>query len=293
MNNNVSFNSYIDNCMNYDKQLIIYFDIDGTLINNNGDYKICINKINRLKKRGVLISIATGRSFVEANKIIEDIKPNFPCILSDGKVIFDYEKKYYMDCVFLPLNEYRNFRKAFDEEFYFVEEYENYYNVTSRKVSRMFAISLNKASEKIYINKNISGKPPISVYIASKKLLSYSKAENLIKSMDFKPNKIVIENYGNYWFKAVHKNIKKEHGYEKIIKNINHQKYQIGFFGDGLNDLEMMKRVDIKFIMGNAHNKLKNIRKGIILTESLSTSLNNLLSKYVENESEDTFEDSI
>lgn len=76
------------------KNLLLISDIDGTLIDEN--YQIPARNreaIEKLEKAGGGFAIATGRSWESVEKCIQGLPVNRPCVLANGGVIFDMEKR--------------------------------------------------------------------------------------------------------------------------------------------------------------------------------------------------------
>ena len=76
------------------KNLLLISDIDGTLIDEN--YQIPARNreaIEKLEKAGGGFAIATGRSWESVAQCIRGLPVNRPCVLANGGVIFDMEKR--------------------------------------------------------------------------------------------------------------------------------------------------------------------------------------------------------
>ena len=73
-------------------------DLDGTLLNKDqviSDYSK--KELNRLISTGVNFAIATARSPATVSDILDGIDIKTPVVLMNGVVIFDIEKKKYID----------------------------------------------------------------------------------------------------------------------------------------------------------------------------------------------------
>lgn len=69
---------------------IIFFDLDGTLLNSES--KIIdenISEINKIKNKGFLVSIATGRSLGMSINTIKQLSINVPVVLANGNFIYN------------------------------------------------------------------------------------------------------------------------------------------------------------------------------------------------------------
>ena len=71
--------------------ILLASDLDATLIAS--DYTIPkrnLEAIERFKEKGGRFTIASGRSMATARAFIDVIRPNAPCILGNGAVIYDF-----------------------------------------------------------------------------------------------------------------------------------------------------------------------------------------------------------
>lgn len=76
------------------QDILIVSDLDGTLIAD--DSKIPERNfaaIERFKAGGGKFAIATGRSMESGRNYISPAKPNAPCVLLNGAMLYDYEQK--------------------------------------------------------------------------------------------------------------------------------------------------------------------------------------------------------
>ena len=70
------------------KKTLIVSDVDGTILDNNGELDVeTRNIINKYIKYGSF-TIATGRSYTMACKILNGIKFDLPIITNDGACIY-------------------------------------------------------------------------------------------------------------------------------------------------------------------------------------------------------------
>ncbi len=65
--------------------LALYFDLDGTLLDQNSRLDpLTLDALDRLKREGLLVGIATGRMFHSAEPYIREVGCNAPIILFNG-----------------------------------------------------------------------------------------------------------------------------------------------------------------------------------------------------------------
>ena len=84
------------------KDYYLFSDIDGTLMTDQ--YEIPKNNLEAISyylSEGGNLALATGRGLNISRSIVEDVKPNMPCILSNGGVIYDFKTEELMFAAYL------------------------------------------------------------------------------------------------------------------------------------------------------------------------------------------------
>lgn len=67
-----------------------YFDLDGTLLDENREIpERALEKLERMKGRGVRVGVATGRMFASARPYVEALRSNAPLIIYNGARIVE------------------------------------------------------------------------------------------------------------------------------------------------------------------------------------------------------------
>ena len=94
-------------------ELTIFTDVDGTLVEPE-TFDISGRNLAAIKSfiaDGGRLAIATGRAEKWAYPLAEKIGVNFPCVLYNGGVIFDFEKNQRISAQYLPKAAYEYTRK--------------------------------------------------------------------------------------------------------------------------------------------------------------------------------------
>lgn len=223
-------------------------DVDGTLIGPNAKSttlasKKIIEAVNKVRKLGVVFTLATARSLDWVEGLINSLKLTSPIILDNGARIYDCEKNEYLFESYLPekkVKEVLSVLHKLSRTVYFVDDYNRFiYNpdkhMKFNKVIKIMILHVPpKRAEEIYqttaeipdvkVTKSISGENPTveSIHVTSK---TSTKGKALL-------------------FIAGYLNI-------KLSEFIG--------IGDSYNDLEFIKLCGLKVAMGNATPGLKAI----------------------------------
>ena len=69
-------------------------DLDGTLLGSDGKVsKECARIIYRHAKEGLLLSVATARTFMTAGTLVESLDLRAPAVLNNGVFLYDLKQK--------------------------------------------------------------------------------------------------------------------------------------------------------------------------------------------------------
>jgi len=92
------------------KKLIIYTDMDGTLLNHN-DYQMdaALPLLDQLEEEGTPVILNTSKTFAELNKITQSLTIKHPFIVENGSAIF-IPKGYF------PANKIKKLNYPFQQE---------------------------------------------------------------------------------------------------------------------------------------------------------------------------------
>lgn len=231
----------------------IFFDIDGTLVQyKNGQYQIpesTIKTIKRLKEKGHLVGIATGRQMSTALPICKML--DIDTMTSDG----GYGILYKGEILHIhPIEQ--------EKVIPFTKE------LLEKKIP--FAYMINPEINELYASTTMLAGKDITFFedipVISDENFDYTKhnvykiffecykgEENLIDCIDVRKIMRYFDSHLAYEPDDKYKGVK------EIVELDCGNIYDIIFFGDGLNDIPMFKQVPFSIAMGNAIDELKSI----------------------------------
>ncbi|MBU5468339.1 Cof-type HAD-IIB family hydrolase [Virgibacillus sp. MSJ-26] len=240
-------------------QKIIFFDIDGTLLNDQKELPNSTEQsIQRLKKDGHIVAIATGRApFIfkdlrEQLGISSYVSLNGQYVVLNGKVVYRN-----------PLN-----LPALNELVAFSEERNN-------PILYMSHADWRASGKRNAFVEDIIGslKVPYKVTFESSPYDAYENFQAVL-FCDAEEEELYKERFNQFNFIRWHEHSvdvlptggSKAEGIERLIKAADLKQENAYAFGDGLNDMEMLKYIPNSVAMGNALEPVKNVAKFVTKT---------------------------
>lgn len=244
---------------------LILFDVDGTLVNDNGEVGERTKQlIKDLKKLGVRFSFASGRLHSALVPIAEELKLYSPLISLDGSAIKSVEGKQFVYRSFIKQKHVKqaieysekylvNLALCHTEAIYFTEqnsvipqlmdkygalykEVESYDNLTDKTLEIVFASDNKRTVE--YIRDKFSFPFALGTSISFFKSQTH---ENIYY--------LEIRRSGSSKGKAMH----------RLLKYLKVREQNTAVLGDWYNDISMFQTKALKIAPANAIAELKKI----------------------------------
>lgn len=236
------------------QQSIIFFDIDGTLLNHDKELPSSTKEaIFKLKEEGHIVAIATGR----APFMFEDLRKELDIhtfVSYNGQyVVLNGEVLYTNPLHISSLEKLAEAALQNDHPVVFMDHEDMKANVPEHSY-------IKESIETLKINHFPTHDP------------NYYKGRELYQSLLFcqvGEEKQYEEMYDDFDFVRWHpvsvdilpKGGSKAKGIEKIVEKLGFSEEQQFAFGDGLNDIEMLTTVKNSVAMGNGEEQVKKVAK--------------------------------
>ncbi|HDX9576644.1 TPA: Cof-type HAD-IIB family hydrolase [Bacillus pseudomycoides] len=230
---------------------IVFFDIDGTLLDHNKEIpKSTKEAVRRLQEKGIHVAIATGRAPFMFGDIRKELNIHNYVSFNGQYVVFEDEVIYKNP---LHLDALHDFTKFSEQEGYplvYLNHKEMKATVTSHQYVKESFASLrmvHPAFEPSFFEER-------DIY----QTLVFCRAgeeEKFINDYE----KFHFIRWHDYSMDIIPMGGSKAKGIEKFIEKLGFMPEQVYAFGDGLNDLEMIETVGTGIAMGNGHEDLKKL----------------------------------
>lgn len=228
-----------------------FFDIDGTLLSHTMKKVPEGNReaVRLLREKGILVFIATGRHLLEIKYLpVSDIEVDGYLTLN-GQICMDSQENIlYSEPI--HAEDTKTLLTWFEEKKYSIQAvekermYVNFVNEKIRSAQKDISTPIPPVEE-------VNGEPiyQFVLYVDDEEI---EEVKAGLKHSD-------ITRWNQYGIDIGTKNLGKSAGIREMLKKLGLTKEEIIAFGDGENDMDMLKYAGIGVAMGNADEKVKAV----------------------------------
>ena len=243
---------------------LIVFDLDGTLLNSNGEIGVeSIRLVKELKKKGVRFTIASGRLHSAILQHAKTLDLKTPLITLDGSLIKSLDDKIIFES-YIPTKYVKralNLADLFMLKIALCHADAIYYNASGSLipdlVEKFGAKYVEVESFEAYLNNTLEivmvGEYKRTIKEVVRKL-SFPHAFGLDVSFYKSHRKGDI-----YFFEARKRGVSKGKGLIRLAKHLKLNIHEIAVLGDWYNDLQLFQTDALKIAMANAVIEIKNL----------------------------------
>lgn len=250
-------------------------DLDGTLLNSNQQIsEYSKEQLNKLIDQGVNFSIATARTPATVVDIVDGLKLKIPVVMMNGVMIYDVEKKKYIDIKSVDKNIAENVLDIFKKHnkdcfLYGIKDnhlWVHHKDFTCNMEETFYIERCNKplkSFKKVDDYYNVIQECDVINFIIFgelEKVKAVYDELNQIKGLTVDYYKDI---YGDgYFLDAYSSEASKANGIKHLSDYIKYNK--IISFGDNVNDIPMFNISDECYATENAVDKLKELATEVI-----------------------------
>ena len=269
-----------------DCKKMIVMDLDGTLLNENGKItEISKQYLTDLKEKGHIIAIATGRMLKSAC-IATDGAEFANYIVSDaGATVYKNDGKWVNIYINeMPKEDVKNILTFFDEKKFndiSVCNKDYIYKFVNRKFYNDEIIQYYNYKNGIEIIEKILQISHIAIGFNNNKFVEEYLEIFTSKFTNFDVH-IMQDSFKDVkWLEVSQKGVEKYNGISKIAQIENIENKNIIAFGDGLNDIDMLKKCGVGVAMKNALPEVKRVSKYIAKKTNIENGIVEFLKEYL------------
>lgn len=238
---------------------LIAIDMDGTLLNNHLEISPrVVQAINEVIKRGVKVTLCTGRMFASASQYADKLRINVPLITYNGALVKNSQTKEILYRRIVPLEEaFRVISKCrefgfqlniyVDDKLFVEKDTER-----ARGYAERVNVPLNVAGDFIEFLKEIGNGPIKMLAIGEEEELNLLRDQLKAEGAD-----LYITRSRYHFLEFLNKEATKGLGLKAVADTLGINKDNIMAIGDNENDLEMFKYARTAVVMKNARDDIK------------------------------------
>lgn len=247
----------------------VFFDLDGTLLNSHSQVDDSVAQaVHKLKENNYLPVISTGRAMSEIDAATETTGID-TYITLNGAFVQSQEKVIYQSNIAPEL-----ISQVIDQATEFDEA------ISMHAAQDTFLNTSNPLTEEFYQAVHLET-PPVDPDFYQKNdvpmIIVVSKGD--AKRYQDKFSKLKFYKTGPYSIDAVNDSVSKMSGIKHLLKSLDLADKPTYAFGDGNNDLAMIKMVDYGIAMGNGLDTVKDAAT-YVTTENVNGGIVNGLKHY-------------
>ncbi len=249
-------------------------DLDGTLLRSDERTSDFTNQtINALVAQGMLFSYATARSLITAKKVTKGLEAKIPLIIYNGAFVIDNETSEVLLANYFDTSVSDLLDRLFDEKIYPIV-----YAVIDGKEKFSFVPNLCTTGMTAFLDTrkgDIRTNPVSGLDELRKGRIFYitcidapEKLEPLFKTYKDRFHCVYQRDIytGDQWLEIMPASASKANAVTQLKQLLNCDK--VIAFGDGRNDIDLFEAADEGYAVSNAHEDLKAIASGIILSNN-------------------------
>lgn len=254
---------------------VIFFDIDGTLVHHNAGKKSIptsvIQQMNRLRKAGYLLFLASGRPYTFIGSAISNYLFDGYILCNGAHVEYQDKFLFHKPMVHSEMRSLLEKLKTVGCEYIIETKRESYLNPQYKGLHNFFiSCDINESLLLHDFNEEVVSQGALKLEVSAQGRIR-DEVESYIKgkfNYDCHGTENAFEIYSSEVTKAV--------GVKKVLEHFKIDTRNSYAFGDGLNDIEMLQEVGHGIAMGNAVPELKAVAKkvcGDVMEDGLAKAL--------------------
>lgn len=265
---------------------MIVVDLDGTLLNSERKVSnLTKNYLRKLKDKGYIITIATGRIYASVLKATDGAEFASYIISDTGSCVYDRDKS---SVVFSNYIDSEMVSKLFD---YYSDDC-CYIDVCDKNTIYKYSDEVENSNivktikDKDYIIENCKDISHMSISMKSNESV-INLYNSLVK--EFKELEVMImqDSFSERkWIEIVPKGISKYNRIRDLANYLNINNDEIMAFGDGLNDIDMLKNCGYSVALSNALPEVVEVAGDVTTFDNNNDGVINYLKGYLCDERE-------
>lgn len=243
------------------KKKMIALDLDGTLLNDKSQLtNYTIKTIQKIRKAGHVVIIATGRPYRMAHHLYQQLELDTPMINFNGSLIHIPEKKWEWEQDILIDKQYLLDFLKYKEQFqaiFIAGEYKNKFFITQDYLDEIYPslMGVEKITPDTLIKPDLITSDPHSILMHTRVENRYELAKEMRALFN---NELEINTWGGPLsiLETCAKGVTKASALTYLLNHYQMDATNLIAFGDEHNDIQMLQLAGTSYAMKNASDIL-------------------------------------
>lgn len=241
----------------------IFTDMDGTLLNSKG--QLSKDNAKAIRKANIPLTLVSARAPMEMMEVIETLKLQGPQVAFNGGLIFQMKNKTIqpLHVNIIPKRTVQQLLTTIRQSFPKVSL--SYYDISHWYCDKIdkgirFEYELTQQAPTLITDANrflLGQENTFKLMMVSFEEIEIQTLEKMLHSLNL--TTISIQRSGKFYLEITSKHAQKSKGIHYILKRENLAKTETAAFGDGHNDIPMLKTVGYPIVMENASDEIKSL----------------------------------
>lgn len=245
---------------------LIFFDLDGTLINSRHELNRADQEaILKLHKKGVIISIATGRPLFACKHAIQAVNADGIGVFFSGALVCSPDQKTVLTKKTLQPAKILALLEVLESHSFYVELYDssNYYIAAAHPMAELHSQYLGLAPEVACLTEIVGTHEILKLVVVANNALEYSKLSAILNAFDSLHVAVGYgaANPGLSFFNLTTSTASRQSCFEIILKHYALPPAAVMAFGDGESDIPFLSLAGYGVAMGNASAQVQSQAK--------------------------------
>jgi len=256
-------NSQIDRLNNF-KPALIFFDIDGTLLDTQGNYSSLLKQeLERLSNKGVKLAIASGRPAIAAQFLFDDLPLTDAGLFCTGAELYNPKKRQHLQLHYLNLDDIKKINQRVEGLNIYCEYYASdfYTKGNDLDIASVHSEHLRVVPKCLMFTEICNKKIPIT-----KLLLGVNNKKNpgVLETLaiDFPQFEFAFAHFlarPDWLFASVvSQSANKAMGFDHLLEFHGVASSEVMAFGDSHSDILFLDKAGLGLAMGNANDNVKS-----------------------------------
>lgn len=254
------------------KPSLIFFDIDGTLLDTQGNYSPTLQQqLQRLKNQGVKLAIASGRPAIAAQFLFDELAINDAGLFCTGAELYNPKKQEHLQLHCLAVDELKFLYERIRFHKLYCEFYSSRFYTAGNNsdISSIHSQHLRVSPQDMAPKQILEGDfPLIKLLLGTNNKKAANELELL--ALEFPQFEFAFAHFlarPDWVFASVvSRAANKEMGFKQLLDYHQVNAKEVMAFGDSHSDMVFLEHAGLGVAMGNAGDKVKAVADMVTLS---------------------------